>query len=46
MHGFALNINTNLEYFKYINPCGFSDKGVTSLEKELGSHRILSGLRS
>jgi lipoyl(octanoyl) transferase len=39
MHGFALNINTNLEYFKYINPCGFSDKGVTSLEKELGSRR-------
>jgi lipoyl(octanoyl) transferase len=37
MHGFALNINTNLEYFKYINPCGFSDKGVTSLEKELDS---------
>jgi len=39
MHGFALNINTNLEYFKYINPCGFSDKGVTSLEKELGSRQ-------
>jgi len=37
MHGFALNINTNLEFFKYINPCGFSDRGVTSLEKELGS---------
>jgi len=37
MHGFALNINTDLEYFKHINPCGFSDKGVTSLEKELGS---------
>jgi len=36
MHGFALNINTNLDYFKHINPCGFSDKGVTSLEKELG----------
>jgi len=36
MHGFALNINTDLEYFKHINPCGFSDKGVTSLEKELG----------
>jgi len=36
MHGFAININTNLEYFKYINPCGFSDRGVTSLEKELG----------
>lgn len=36
MHGFALNINTNLEYFKHINPCGFTDKAVTSLEKELG----------
>jgi lipoyl(octanoyl) transferase len=36
MHGFALNINTDLKYFSYINPCGFQDKGVTSLEKELG----------
>lgn len=36
MHGFAFNINTNLDYFNYINPCGFVDKGVTSLEKELG----------
>jgi lipoyl(octanoyl) transferase len=36
MHGFAFNVNTNLEYFNYINPCGFTDKGVTSLEKELG----------
>jgi lipoyl(octanoyl) transferase len=36
MHGFALNVNTNLEYFKYINPCGFTDKAVTSIEKELG----------
>ena len=36
MHGFALNINTDLEYFKYINPCGFTDKAVTSIEKELG----------
>jgi lipoyl(octanoyl) transferase len=35
MHGFALNVNTDLEYFNYINPCGFVDKGVTSLEKEL-----------
>ncbi len=32
MHGFALNINTDLRYFEYINPCGFKDKGVTSLE--------------
>lgn len=37
MHGFAFNVNTKLEYFNYINPCGFTDKGVTSLEKELGS---------
>ena len=37
MHGFAFNVNTNLDYFNYINPCGFTDKGVTSLEKEMGS---------
>ncbi|MDL2282155.1 lipoyl(octanoyl) transferase LipB [Parabacteroides sp. OttesenSCG-928-G06] len=36
MHGFALNINTDLSCFSLINPCGFVDKGVTSLEKELG----------
>jgi len=36
MHGFALNVNTNLDYFSYINPCGFETKGVTSMEKELG----------
>ncbi len=35
MHGFALNVNTDLNYFHYINPCGFVDKGVTSIEKEL-----------
>ncbi len=36
MHGFALNVNTDLAYFNYINPCGFQDKGVTSMAKELG----------
>lgn len=36
MHGFALNINTDLSYFSLINPCGFIDKGVTSLANELG----------
>ncbi len=36
MHGFALNVNTDLNYFRYINPCGFIDKGVTSMERELG----------
>ncbi len=36
MHGLAFNVNTNLDYFSYINPCGFVDKGVTSMQKELG----------
>lgn len=36
MHGFALNVNTDLRWFQYINPCGFSDRGVTSIEKEVG----------
>ncbi|MGE4586349.1 MAG: lipoyl(octanoyl) transferase LipB [Mangrovibacterium sp.] len=36
MHGFALNVNTDLRYFSYINPCGFTAYGATSLEKELG----------
>ncbi len=36
MHGFALNVNTDLNYFNFIVPCGITDKQVTSLEKELG----------
>lgn len=36
MHGFAFNVNTDLEFYHYINPCGFVDKGVTSMQKELG----------
>ena len=35
MHGFALNVNTDLRYFNYINPCGMT-LGVTSFKKELG----------
>jgi lipoyl(octanoyl) transferase len=37
MHGFAFNVNTDLAYYNYINPCGFTEKGVTSMEKELGA---------
>lgn len=45
MHGFAFNVNTNLEYFSYINPCGFLDKGVTSLEKELGTSQDIEKVK-
>lgn len=36
MHGFAFNVNTDLSHFNWINPCGFTDKGVISLEKLMG----------
>ena len=36
MHGFAFNVNTNLDHFKLINPCGLIGKGVTSLEELTG----------
>jgi len=36
MHGFAFNVNTDLNYFNFIIPCGISNKGVTSMQKELG----------
>jgi lipoyl(octanoyl) transferase len=36
MHGLAFNINTNLDYFKNIVPCGIDDKDVTSIQRELG----------
>ncbi len=36
MHGFALNVNTDLSYFDNIIPCGIANKQVTSIEKELG----------
>lgn len=37
MHGWALNVETDLKYFGYINPCGFTDRGVTSLTAEVGT---------
>ena len=36
MHGFAFNVNANLDYFKNIVPCGINDKDVTSMQRELG----------
>jgi len=46
MHGFAFNVNTDLAYFNYINPCGFTDKGVTSLEQELGSKQDMKSIKN
>lgn len=45
MHGLAFNVNTNLTYFSYINPCGFTDKGVTSLAHELGQTLSMAEVR-
>lgn len=42
MHGAALNVTTDLSYFSHINPCGFVDRGVTSIEKEIGRKIDLS----
>ena len=39
MHGFALNVNTDLSHFNFIIPCGIQNKQVTSIERELG-HRV------
>ncbi len=41
MHGFALNVNTDLKYYNYINPCGFTDRGVTSIAQILGKTQDL-----
>ena len=40
MHGLALNVNTDLTYFSLMNPCGFIEKGVTSIQKELNKGTI------
>jgi len=45
MHGFAFNINTQLDYYNYINPCGFTDKGVTSMQKELGTEQDIERIK-
>lgn len=38
MHGLALNVNTDLDFFNHIVPCGIADKAVTSIKNELGKH--------
>ena len=46
MHGFALNVNTDMRYFNYINPCGFSSFGVTSIQQELGREIPMDEVKS
>jgi len=45
MHGFALNVNTDLRYFDYINPCGFTDRGATSIERETGAAADMAAVK-
>jgi len=45
MHGLALNINTDLSFFQMINPCGFTNKGVTSLSVEIGKEQDMDFCR-
>ena len=42
IHGFSLNVNPDLSFFDRINPCGFTDSGVTSMAKELGRDITIS----
>ena len=46
MHGFALNVNTDLSYFDHIIPCGIPDKAVTSMAQELGTEPDIARVES
>jgi lipoyl(octanoyl) transferase len=46
MHGLAFNVNTLLDYFQYIVPCGIDDKAVTSMEKELKAQQDFQHVKS
>jgi lipoyl(octanoyl) transferase len=45
MHGFALNVNTDLDYFNHIIPCGIQNKKVTSLKEETGHDLDMNGVK-
>lgn len=45
MHGLAMNVNTDLNYFNHIVPCGIQDKAVTSLKKELNSNQNIGAVK-
>jgi lipoyl(octanoyl) transferase len=45
MHGFAFNVNVDLDYFKNIVPCGIDDKDVTSMERELGAPQDMEAVK-
>jgi lipoyl(octanoyl) transferase len=46
MHGLAFNVNTDLNYFNHIVPCGIDDKAVTSLQKEMGARLPMEQVKS
>ena len=46
MHGFALNVSTDMRYYNYINPCGFASSAVTSIQQELGKEISMDEVKS
>jgi len=44
-HGFALNVNTSLEPFSWVNPCGLEDVGITSMKEVLGKELLMKQVR-